>query len=191
MQIEVWDEAGAALRRGLPRDEDFGAFVRSERLPTLLDGVTSHGGIVLAAVDGAGLRGYAALVPSRALEPGRWKDMPDLFELGSLEVARSERGRGIGSELLEAIAGELPLDSLLMFARGFVSHWDIGGAGLEPATPVQRRRQLLRMLGKIGFHRWDTTDPEVNDHPMNFLAVRAGANAPSSSVLALAESAYG
>jgi hypothetical protein len=48
---------------------------------------------------------------------------------------------------------------------------------------------LLRMLGRAGFERWETDDPEVEEHPMNFLAVRAGLQVPSGSLLALAERA--
>jgi GNAT superfamily N-acetyltransferase len=163
-----------------------GAIVRSERVPALVAQVAAHGGLVVGAIKNAELRGYAALVPSSALKSERWENLPDLFELGSIEVARSARGNGIGTELLDAIGASLPLESLLLFARGLVSHWDIEG----DRTGFSRRTQLLHMLGKIGFSRWDTTDPEVRDHPLSFLAVRAGRDAPSRSLLALAECAY-
>jgi GNAT superfamily N-acetyltransferase len=182
MQIEVW--------RSVPEISiapDFGAIVTSARVPGLVDDVGEHGGFVLAARTNDELRGYAALVPSSALTRERWENLPDLFELGSLEVARSARGQGIGTSLLSAIAGALPVDDLLLFARGFVSHWDLAREG-APA-PVAHRRRLLHMLGKIGFQRWDTSDPEVTDHPLNFLAFRAGQAAPAASVLAFAERA--
>lgn len=174
----------AAKRNAAP---DFNAIVRSDRVPALVESVTARGGVVLAAVTGAQLRGYAALVPSSALRHERWENLPDLFELGSLEVARSWRGQGIGTELLAAIAASIPVDSLHVFARGFVSHW---GIERDAAEAHERREQLLHMLGKIGFTRWDTTDPDVCEHPLNFLAVRAGRDASSTSLLAFAEMAY-
>lgn len=190
MKIEVWRAPESATRSVAPTD--FGAIVRSERIPALVANVTAHGGLVLAAVSQAGLRGYAALVPSSALRDERWENLPDLFELGSLEVARSARGRGVGTELLAAVASSIPLESLHVFARGLISHWDLAWTNeLDAAvTARERRAQLLHMLAKIGFALWDTTDPEIGAHPLNFLAVRAGRAAPSTSLLALAESAY-
>jgi acetoin utilization protein AcuA len=112
--------------------------------------------------------------------------LPDTFELGSIEVARSFRGRGLGTDLLGQLHATLPIEQLLLFARGFVSHWDLALAAL---SPLDYRRMLLRMLGRVGFQWWDTDDPEVSDSPMSFLAVRAGRSAPCSSLLALVQRA--
>jgi GNAT superfamily N-acetyltransferase len=181
-RIEVWREPsqGTSLRVA----SDFGSIVRSERLPGVLNGVAASGGVVIAALSGDVVRGYVTLVPSSALALERWENLPDTFELGSIEVARSLRRHGVGTELLARLHTTLPIEQLLLFARGFAGHWDTALAAL---SPVDYRRMLLRMLGRVGFQRWDSDDPEVEDHPMNFLAVRAGRDAPSSSLLALAE----
>lgn len=156
-------------------------------MPSLLGRLADLGGVIVAATADHELRGYATLVPSSALTGEGWENVPDTFELGSIEVARSSRGRGIGTALLATLAAALPIEDLLLFARGFVNHWDMALAGL---TPVQYRLMLLRMLGRAGFQRWETDDPEVTDDPMNFLAVRAGLRAPSASRLALEERAW-
>jgi acetoin utilization protein AcuA len=183
-RIEVWRDRS----RGEPvrPAADFGAIVSSERLPAILDRIIDLHGVVIAALADDELRGYATLVPAAALARERWENLPDTFELGSIEVARSSRGRGLGTALLAALEATLPIDRLLLFARGMVSHWDVASAALHV---IDYRRMLLRMLGRAGFQRWETDDPEVNDHPMNFLAVRAGLGVSSSSLLALTERA--
>lgn len=196
LRIEVWRDGVARGLAGVAIAPDFAAIVRSDRLPALFGSVIGHGGVVLAAIEGSGdrdeLRGYAAVVPSAAVD-APWSDAPDSFELGSMEVARSSRGRGYGAAMLAELGSAVALETHLVFARGFFSSWDLGFAapGVPAFTPVARQRQLLSMLAKIGFSRWDTDDPEVNDHPLNFLAVRAGRAAPPASVLALAERALG
>jgi acetoin utilization protein AcuA len=180
-----------AIWRG-PRDldgarvaADFGAIVRSDRLPAVFRGIFERGGTIIAAADDE-LRGYAALVPSSALKGERWEALPDLFELGSIEVARSSRGRGVGAALLSTLGDALPLERVILFARGIASHWDLPFTELPL---VEHRRKLLRMLARVGFQRWDTDDPEIGDSPLNFLAVRAGLRAPSASLLAFAQRA--
>jgi acetoin utilization protein AcuA len=163
---------------------DFGAIVRGERLRAVLCGVSDVGGIVVGAFAGDELRGYATLVPSSALARERWENLPDTFELGSFEVVRSSRRQGIGTELLGRLHATVPIDNLLLFARGLVSHWDLA---FSPLPPIGYRRLLLRMLDRVGFQRWETDDPEVNEHPLNFLAVRTGLSAPVSSLVAFAD----
>lgn len=184
VRIEIWHHQAANLSA---RDaSDFGAIVRSERLPAILAKINDLGGVIVAALEGDELRGYATLVPSSALTRERWENLPDTFELGSFEVARSSRGRGIGTELLGRLHTTVPVDKVLLFARGLASHWDLA---LTALPAIDYRRMLLRMLGRVGFQRWETDDPEVRENPLNFLAVRAGLSAPSASLVALAECA--
>lgn len=184
VRIEIWRHR--ARGEGARVAGDFGAIVRSERVPDVLGTVAALGGVVIAALAGEELRGYATLVPSSALRQERWENLPDTFELGSIEVARSARGRGIGTALLASLPSTLPIERLLLFARGFVSHWDLA---LGMRTPIDHRRMLLHMLGRAGFQRWETDDPEVGDHPLGFLAVRTGLHTPSTSLLAMMERA--
>jgi GNAT superfamily N-acetyltransferase len=179
--IEAWREPPRATF--VPVAFEFGAIARGERLPSLFASLAARGGIVIAALAGDELRGYATLVPSSAIVRDRWENVPDTFELGSIEVARSWRGRGIASELLATIQATLPIDQLAIFARGIAAHWETERAAL---SGYHYRGMLLRLLGRFGFRRWDTTDPEVVDMPLNFLAVRIGAIVPAASLSAFA-----
>ena len=96
-------------------------------------------------------------MPSTALAHERWENLPDVAELGSIEVARSARRRGIHH------------------------HWDSSTASL---AYFDYRAMLLRMLARAGFERWPTADPEV-DRPPSFFAVRVGARAPAASLATL------
>jgi acetoin utilization protein AcuA len=182
--IQIW--RGLAAHAPVRIAGDFGAIVRSAEMPSLLGRIAAADGIVLAAVDGDELRGYATVVPSSALAAERWENLPHTYELGSMEVARSSRESGIGTALLSKLAATLPLEHILLFARGLVHHWD---ASLAALAPSGYRLMLLRMLGRAGFQRWETDDPEIAEHPPSFLAVRAGLEAPAASILALRERA--
>ncbi len=181
--MEVWRTQTAAPLRVA---NDFSAIVHSRKLPAALERIVGMGGTVVAAVDGDELSGYATVVPSATLVRERWQDLPDAFELGSIEVARSSRRHGIGSALVERLEALLPVDRMLLFARGMYGHWETEAAML---SAFEYRGMLLRMLRRAGFERWDTQDPEVLDHALNFLAVRAGRDAPAASVAAFARCA--
>jgi acetoin utilization protein AcuA len=183
MQIEVWREL--PMIRVSP---ELHAIVPAERLSDLLDDIVGIGGTVLAAVGDGELRGYATLVPSSGLTHERWENLPDVVELGSIDVAPSARRRGVGTALLAELAVTLPLERLLVFARGIAYHWDTEGTGLAHTA---YRAMLLAMLRRCGFERWMTHDPEIRDHWMSFLAVRAGSDVPPASLAAFGACAGG
>jgi acetoin utilization protein AcuA len=79
----------------------------------------------------------------------------------------------------------MPVEALIVFARAFVSHWDLQGTGL---SAVRYRGMLVATLGRIGLVREETDDPEVTDHPLSFLAVRYGRRVSSASLHAFAGS---
>lgn len=171
-EIEIWN-VPPALRIA----SDFGAIVGSERLPDVLRDIVGSGGAIIAARCGDELRGYATLVPA---------SLPDSFELASIEVSRSSRNHGLGTALLAAVPETLPIDGLALLARGIAVHWETSVAML---SAYDYRGMLMRMLERVGFEHWDTTDPEVTGHALNFLAVRIGERVPAGSRAALA-SAY-
>lgn len=179
--IQIWRTPEAL--DGVEVAPDFTAVVRSARLRETMAAGLASGAVVISAVVDRVLCGYATIVPSSALE-ARWRDLADVSELGALEVARSARRRRIGTSLLAALGDALPLSSLVLMARGVVHHWDFTEADIHP---IRYRRLLVGMLARVGFLPRRTDDPEIVEHPLNFLAVRFGERAASASLLAFAE----
>ena len=176
MRIELL-EAPADLSRLAPAT-DLGAIVRSELVLETLERNLASGAVVAAAIDGVTLRGYATVA---AIEPAwrRFAGLAGVVELGAIEVARSARRRGVASALLARLERHPPLADLVTLTYGASSHWEpeVGGLSWEAY-----RRMLVRLLGRAQFVVQDTDDPEVLEHPPNFLAVRFGANAPATAM---------
>lgn len=181
VRIEVWREP-SALEHVVVRD-DFGAIVRSDRLARVMRDGLRDGAVVIAAVEDDTLCGYATMVPSAMLEEGRWRALPDVFELGALEVARGARRHRVATRALAALSNAVPLRTSILLARGFFHHWDFEAVGL---TPLGYRRLLMKLLAGVGFAAAATDDPDVTDHPLNFLALRYGEEAASLSMYEVA-----
>lgn len=182
-RIEVW----RAPERvdAVDIEPGFGAVVRSDRLRPTLRSCLEAGATIAAARRGDMVVGYATIVPSSTHVLERWHNLPSVHELGALEVVRSARRRRLASRLLTELTHAMPVETLILFARSFVSHWDLVGTDLPP---IRYRRMLVTLLGRIGLVIEDTDDPEVADHPLNLLAVRYGTNVDSSSLRAFSRS---
>lgn len=177
--IQVWRDAGDVETAAVA--PDFHGIVRSDRLKETMRRSLSAGGVIAAAVAQGQLHGYATLVPSSALAGERWQDVPDLHELGAIEVARGARGQGLATALAGAIGRCLPVERLVVFARAVAGHWDPEGAGL---TLPRYRRMLIRLGLEAGLSHHDTDDPMVTEHPASFLLARVGREVPAASMLA-------
>lgn len=151
--------------------DGFGAIASTARVPVLVDTVLAHGGTVLGAIVDGELSGYAAVIPA----VDHWAGLPDTYELGSLEIARSSRRRGLATALLAALGDAIHLDRVIVLARAMAGHWDFEQTRL---SAYGYRGLLRRVLARQGFEFRETSDPEVLEHPLNFLAVRTGARVP-------------
>ncbi|WP_394832355.1 GNAT family N-acetyltransferase [Pendulispora rubella] len=167
--IEFWYRPTDA--RAITVAPGFTAIARTERLLATIEHCLAVGSVVVAALERRTLVGYATLVPSTAAVEDRWRDVPDLWELGAIEVAEHARRQHVGTMLMGALERALPLPSLVVFARGIVDHWAYVRGGV---TPTCYRGLLLALLGRAGFSLRPTDDPEVGEHPLNFLATRFG-----------------
>lgn len=177
MRIELLE--GPADLQGVTPAVDFGAIVSSARLLETMARNLASGSVIAAALDDGGqLNGYATVT---AIEPlwRRFAGLAGVVELGAIEVARSARRRGIASALLARLDGHAPLADLVTLTYGASSHWEpeVGGLSWD-----RYRRMLVRLLGRAQFVVQDTDDPEVLEHPPNFLAARFGTNAPATAM---------
>ncbi len=117
----------------------FFAITRSPQLREMLARVLDLGAVVTAAVHRSLLIGYAADLPFLpiVLEHGEWKRrwqlLPDVRELGGIEVARPFRGSGIARLLLE-------LPRRCGRARQRSRHHPGGAVAALLGTSLRRRR---------------------------------------------------
>jgi GNAT superfamily N-acetyltransferase len=126
---------------------------------------------VLAALAGDTLVGYLAL-----FQPGpeeRWgqRPIPDLLELGALEVDRAWRRRGLARSFLHAAFAGGSLDAAIVIAPQFATDWDLEASGL---TWREYRQVILRLFRRHGFADFMTDEPLVVADPRNCLLVRVG-----------------
>ena len=165
----------------------FHAVTRSPELRRVLAEVLELGAVVTAAIDGAVLVGYAVDLPyvpivfEGADYPRRWQQLPDVRELGALEVARGVRSRGLGHRLLAGMLQGGRLDARIVIGEGLAWHWDAEGRGLGLS---ECRAALLRLFESADFRRFRTDEPEVAYSPYNFLVARVGPKVPEASRLA-------
>jgi acetoin utilization protein AcuA len=142
------------------------------------------GGTITAAVLQGSLVGYAADLPFAPIEwkgrriVRRWERIPEVRELGAVEVAAPFRNRGIARMLMQASAAGERLERYIVIGEALSWHWDVAAAGNDP---WEYRRRLWRLLESAGFQRFDTDEPDVTYDAASFLAARiGGATAPSS-----------
>lgn len=113
-------------------------------------------------------------------EMERWSQggMPDLIELGAIEVADAYRGFGLGKRLIRCAFLDGQLDNMIVFTTEYYWHWDLKGSGLS----VWEYREMMEKLMKCVDMVWYATDdPEICSHPANCLMVRIGSRVPLSS----------
>jgi acetoin utilization protein AcuA len=172
------------VRFEFPRDLDrlrvadgFGAIVRTADVPAMFARTLAARGTITGALHDGVLVGYAADLPFVPIEwdggrvDRRWDGLPEVRELGAVEVAAPFRNRGIARELMRALAAEGRLDRFIVIAEALHWHWDLASAGVDV---WEYRRRLMRLLESAGFVRFDTDAPDVAEHAANFLAARIG-----------------
>ena len=162
----------------------FSAIVPTPEVIEMFRKSVAIGGTITAALLEGTLVGYATDLPFAPVEwhgrriVRRWESIPEVRELGAVEVAAPFRNRGIARTLMEAFAEGDRLERYIVIGEALSWHWDVGAAGNDP---WEYRRRLCRLLESAGFQRFATDAPDVTYHPANFLAVRIGGEtAPSS-----------
>jgi len=169
---------------GLRVAEGFSAIVPSAEVLEMFRNSVAIGGTITAARVQGVLVGYAADLPFAPIEwqgqriVRRWEAIPEVRELGAVEVAGPFRNRGIARKLMQAFAEGERLERYIVIGEALCWHWDVAAAGNDP---WEYRRRLCRLLESAGFQRFATNAPDVTYDPANFLAARIGvATAPSS-----------
>lgn len=138
-------------------------------------------GMIFAAVHEKEIVGYCTFHPPDEFERWGQANIPELIELGGLEVSPHWRGCGLAQAILEvAFAGDR-FEKNIVIATEYCWHWDLKGTGL----PVFKYRQMMeKLLRRVNMYPLGTDDPEICAHPANMLAVRVGSKVPSDAVIA-------
>ena len=163
---------------GLRLGDGLGAYCRYRpggTLAILRRVLGAPGGRVAAALAGESLVGHLGLFQPDPEE--RWGRDPQagLLELGTLEVDRAWRRRGVARSLLAAVCADPALESAILLAPQFAADWDLTGTGLAPGA---YRQLVLRLFRQHGFADFVTDEPLLAADPKNCLLVRVGREAP-------------
>lgn len=115
--------------------------------------------------------GYVTYLYPDPLE--RWAEdrIPNMIELGAIEVIPAFRGTGAGKALLAVTFMDDEMEDYLVITTEYYWHWDLKGTGLNV---WDYRKMMERMMSSSGFEYYATDDPEITSHPANCLMARKG-----------------
>jgi acetoin utilization protein AcuA len=105
--------------------------------------------------------------------------LPQLLELGSIEVSRDWRGLGLAKTLLDVTFTDPWLEDKVLISNEFVWHWDLEGTGL---SKWKYRVMLRHILGRVGFREMTTDEPNTRWDPANIFMVRIGREVPEELI---------
>lgn len=140
-----------------------------EQLKALAKIAGLHQGRVYIARSGDEIVGYITV--HRPDEFSRWHRLPEVLELGGVEVARGWRRRKAGSALFDFIFRDDLWEDFIVISTEYFRHWDTVGSGLDV---WEYRCMLDRFFGRAGFMPMPTNDPDILEHPANVLMARIG-----------------
>lgn len=143
----------------------------NDQLEALIEIAGLTEGRISIARDDQTIIGYVTFHYPDELE--RWSEgnIPELLELGAVEVADDFRGIGLGKHLMQLSFLKNQLDNMIVFATEYYWHWDLTGSGLDVWAYRKMMERLMRAVDMVWFA---TDDPEICAHPANCLMVRIG-----------------
>ncbi|HEY4553629.1 MAG TPA: GNAT family N-acetyltransferase [Bacillaceae bacterium] len=136
-------------------------------------------GRIIVARDNHMVIGYVTYLYPDPLE--RWSQgkMPNLIELGAIEVIPEYRGAGVGKGLLKVSMMDDSMEDYIIITTEYYWHWDLKGTGLNV---WEYRKVMEKMMNAGGLEWYATDDPEISSHPANCLMVRIGNRVDSASI---------
>ncbi len=123
--------------------------------------------------------GYVTYLYPDPLE--RWSEdrIPNMIELGAIEVIPAYRGTGTGKKLIEVSFMDDAMEDYLVITTEYYWHWDLKGTGL---TVWDYRNMMERMMKSANFEYYATDDPEITSHPANCLMARIGSRVQADTL---------
>ncbi len=134
-----------------------------------------HGRVTVTQNEAREIVGYVTVaLPDRDTRWGRDR-IPDLYELGGIEVGRAWRGLGLSRALLNGMFGDGSFDKSIVLATGYRWCWDVESIGM---TIREYRTMLNELFKQYGFEFFDTDEPNIAWYPDNALVARVGGQVP-------------
>ncbi|GED33349.1 N-acetyltransferase [Brevibacillus centrosporus] len=137
-----------------------------------------EGRIIVAREDDLVL-GYVTFLHPDPLERWSQAKLPDLLELGAIEISHLIRAGGVAKKLLEVSFADDAMEDYIIITTEYYWHWDLKGTGLDV---WQYRKVMEKVMGSVGMVWMATDDPEICSHPANCLMARIGKRVPPESV---------
>lgn len=152
------------------------AYKQFEALQQIAD--FPEGRIIIARTNDT-IVGYVTFLYPDPLE--RWSEfqMPDLMELGAIEIIPEYRGEKVASNLIQLSMEDEYMENYIIISNEYYWHWDLEGTNL---SIWNYRKMMEKMMAKGGLLPTPTDDPEIISHPANCLMVRIGKNVPDESI---------
>lgn len=136
-----------------------------------------EGRIILARVENI-IIGYVTFHYPDEMERWSQAHMPDLIELGAIEVSNEYRSLGLGSRMIQTAFEDNQMEHYIVFTTEYYWHWDLKSSGL---SVWDYRKMMERLMQTVNMFWYATDDPEICSHPANCLMVRIGKNVPLES----------
>ncbi len=153
-----------SLNNFRPANSQYEALLGISEMPDALVFVSYHEDTII---------GYIAF---HKPEFPRWakaaeNELPELIELGGIEVSDKWWGYGVGKAMLEWTFNNYDFESNIVISLETCYNW----RSRDPRVSIWEYREMLKnVLGHVGFVPKTTDDPEVLEHPANMLTARIG-----------------
>ncbi|MFD2370868.1 N-acetyltransferase [Brevibacillus sp. GCM10020057] len=161
-------------------DEGLKAFrIPEQQHQALIEIADLPEGRIIVAREEELVLGYVTFLHPDPLE--RWSQarLPDLLELGAIEISHWIRGAGVAKKLLEVSFADDAMEDYVIITTEYYWHWDLKGTGLDV---WQYRKVMEKVMGSVGMTWMATDDPEICSHPANCLMARIGKRVPPETV---------
>ena len=141
-------------------------------------------GRIIVARQGEQVVGYVTYLYPDPME--RWAEakLPNLLELGAIEIAAPYRAGGLAKGLLEVSFLDDAMNDYIVISTEYYWHWDLDQTGI---SVWEYKEVMKKIMGSVGMEWYATDDPEINSHPANMLMARVGTRVDLDSVEAFNE----
>lgn len=136
-------------------------------------------GRIIVARRGQQVVGYVTYLYPDPME--RWAEakLPNLLELGAIEIAAPYRAGGLAKGLLEVSFLDDAMNDYIVISTEYYWHWDLDQTGI---TVWEYKEVMKKIMGSVGMEWYATDDPEINSHPANMLMARIGTRVDLDSI---------